>query len=117
MLKVQFLLGRPLPRCIIRSAPVSDTGGPGAKPGEAATFIFDLRFTIADRNQTITENKHLKADPLLQKGQNGRSGSLFPTELSKKMNVNDPVILFRPVGPKELALIRATGNRAFPPRL
>ena len=26
------------PRCIIRSAPVSDTGGPGAKPGEAANF-------------------------------------------------------------------------------
>ena len=32
----QNLTGRPLPRCIIRSAPVSDTGGPGAKPGEAA---------------------------------------------------------------------------------
>src|SRR6266567_1713413 len=30
--------GEPLPRCIIRSAPVSDTGGPGAKPGEAANF-------------------------------------------------------------------------------
>src|SRR5262249_39346183 len=27
MLRVQFLLGRPLPRCIIRSAPVSDTRG------------------------------------------------------------------------------------------
>src|SRR6266568_6995347 len=39
MLGVQFPPGRPLPRCIIRSAPVSDTGGPGAKPGEAATFI------------------------------------------------------------------------------
>jgi hypothetical protein len=26
-------------------------------------------------------------------------------------------ILYRPVGPKELALIRASGNRAFPPRL
>ena len=25
--------------------------------------------------------------------------------------------LFRPVGPKELVLIRASGNRAFPPRL
>jgi hypothetical protein len=25
--------------------------------------------------------------------------------------------LFRPVGPKELELIRASGNRAFPPRL
>jgi hypothetical protein len=32
----QNLSGRPLPRCIIRSAPVSDTEGPGAKPGEAA---------------------------------------------------------------------------------
>ena len=30
-----------LPRCIIRSAPVSDTGGPGAKPGEAAILIYD----------------------------------------------------------------------------
>src|SRR3954471_11214337 len=61
MLRVQFLLGRPAlalagglaghrlprpgaerdggPRCIIRSAPVSDTGGPGAKPGEAANFL------------------------------------------------------------------------------
>ena len=28
--------GYHLPRCIISSAPVSDTGGPGAIPGEAA---------------------------------------------------------------------------------
>ena len=34
----QNLPGRPLPRGVIRSAPVSDTGGPGAKPGEAANF-------------------------------------------------------------------------------
>jgi hypothetical protein len=27
------------------------------------------------------------------------------------------IILYRPVGPKELELIRASGNRAFPPRL
>ena len=33
------------------------------------------------------------------------------------MNVNDTMTLFRPVGPKELELIRAGGNRAFPPRL
>src|SRR2546425_1450462 len=33
------------------------------------------------------------------------------------MNVNDTVTLFRPVGPKELELIRASGNRALPPRL
>src|SRR5712664_133089 len=33
------------------------------------------------------------------------------------MNLNDTMTLFRPVGPKELELIRATGNRAFPPRL
>src|SRR3954453_2334599 len=33
------------------------------------------------------------------------------------MNVNDTMTLFRPVGPKELELIRASGNRAFPPRL
>ena len=32
------------------------------------------------------------------------------------MNV-ETTILYRPVGPQELALIRATGNRAFPPRL
>jgi hypothetical protein len=31
--------------------------------------------------------------------------------------VNDLLTLFRPVGSKELELIRATGNRAFPPRL
>lgn len=29
----------------------------------------------------------------------------------------ETVILFRPVGPKELELIRASGNKAFPPRL
>ena len=29
----------------------------------------------------------------------------------------DTVTLWRPVGPKELALIRASGMRAFPPRL
>ena len=32
-------------------------------------------------------------------------------------NANDTITLFRPVGPKELELIRASGNRAFPPRL
>jgi hypothetical protein len=31
--------------------------------------------------------------------------------------MNETVILFRPVGPKELELIRASGNRVFPPRL
>src|ERR1700748_1352197 len=29
----------------------------------------------------------------------------------------DTVILYRPVGPKELELIQASGNKAFPPRL
>lgn len=33
------------------------------------------------------------------------------------MNMNDTKTLFRPVGPKELELIRASGNREFPPRL
>ena len=33
------------------------------------------------------------------------------------LNVSDTKTLFRPVGPKELELIRASGNRAFPPRL
>jgi hypothetical protein len=32
-------------------------------------------------------------------------------------SVSDTVTLFRPVGPKELELIRASGSRAFPPRL
>jgi hypothetical protein len=31
--------------------------------------------------------------------------------------MNDTKTLFRPVGPKELALIRQSGMRAFPPRL
>ena len=35
----QNLLGRPLPRCIISSAPVSETGSPGAIPGEAANLL------------------------------------------------------------------------------
>ena len=29
----------------------------------------------------------------------------------------EPITLWRPVGPKELELIRASGMRAFPPRL
>ena len=33
-----------------------------------------------------------------------------------KMNM-ETTILYRPVGPKELDLIRASGHRAFPPRL
>ena len=33
------------------------------------------------------------------------------------IQVSDTTILFRPVGPKELELIVASGNRAFPPRL
>lgn len=33
------------------------------------------------------------------------------------MNINETVTLYRPVGPKELELIRQSGFRAFPPRL
>jgi hypothetical protein len=33
------------------------------------------------------------------------------------MGDEDTVTLFRPVGPKKLALIAASGYRAFPPRL
>jgi hypothetical protein len=34
------------------------------------------------------------------------------------MNMNSPTTtLYRPVGPKELELIRASGMKAFPPRL
>src|SRR5881296_3281599 len=43
--------------------------------------------------------------------------SLSLSTRSKMMKVNDTATLFRPVGPKELELIRASGNRAFPPRL
>ena len=43
--------------------------------------------------------------------------SLSRIESSKILNVNETMTLFRPVGPKELELIRASGNRAFPPRL
>jgi hypothetical protein len=32
-------------------------------------------------------------------------------------DTSDTTVLFRPVGPKELALIRESGYRAFPPRL
>src|SRR5436309_5981084 len=35
----QKIVAKPLPRRIIRSAPVSEPGGPGAKPGEAANFV------------------------------------------------------------------------------
>lgn len=31
--------------------------------------------------------------------------------------MNETTVLYRPVGPKELALIEASGWRAFPPRL
>jgi hypothetical protein len=33
------------------------------------------------------------------------------------MNVDDPITLYRPVGPEELSLIRESGFRRFPPRL
>jgi hypothetical protein len=33
------------------------------------------------------------------------------------MNVDDTITLYRPVGPDELALIRDSGFRRFPPRL
>jgi hypothetical protein len=33
------------------------------------------------------------------------------------VNAEETVTLYRPVGPKELELIRASGFRAFPPRL
>src|SRR5213592_1033932 len=37
--------------------------------------------------------------------------------MSKKRMSQETTILFRPVGPKELALIAASGFRSFPPRL
>lgn len=33
------------------------------------------------------------------------------------MSTTDTIILYRPVGPEELELIRQSGHRAFPPRL
>jgi hypothetical protein len=33
------------------------------------------------------------------------------------MDIEDTVTLYRPVGPKELELVRASGFHAFPPRL
>jgi hypothetical protein len=33
------------------------------------------------------------------------------------MNGNETIIMYRPVGPKELELIAASGYREFPPRL
>jgi len=50
-------------------------------------------------------------------GEAGVKASLPQSKLNKIMNVNDAITLFRPVGPKELELIRASGNRTFPPRL
>ena len=49
--------------------------------------------------------------------ESGRQSSLSQSRYNNIMNVNDTMTLFRPVGPKELELIRANGNRAFPPRL
>ena len=49
--------------------------------------------------------------------ESGRQSSLSQINESKVMNVNDTITLFRPVGPKELELIHASGNRAFPSRL
>jgi 5-methylcytosine-specific restriction endonuclease McrA len=54
-----------LPRCIIRSAPVSDTGGPGAKPGQTANF------------RHSTKNKHLRET-------SGRVQMLFMSDLLNK---------------------------------
>jgi hypothetical protein len=39
---------------------------------------------------------------------------IFPTTMNSN---NDTIILWRPVGPKELQLIRQTGMKAFPARL
>jgi hypothetical protein len=48
----------------------------------------------------------------------GRAAKLaLPINVEYNITVNDLITLFRPVGPKELELIRASGNRAFPPRL
>src|SRR5215472_11353690 len=63
----------------------------------------------------------LKNHPLLAKRGEGRGeepdmpDSLSQTKLG--LNMNDTLTLFRPVGPKEFALIQASGYRAFPPRL
>jgi hypothetical protein len=46
-----------------------------------------------------------------------RQSSLSQVKPNYITNVNEIVTLFRPVGPKELELIRASNSRAFPPRL
>ena len=50
----QNLPGRPLPRCITSSAPVSETGGPGAIPGEAANFVRRIYTPIWKQNAKIS---------------------------------------------------------------
>jgi len=43
---------------------------------------------------------------------------MLEAEEGKTTEMNaETTILYRPVGPKEMALIRASGHRAFPPRL
>jgi hypothetical protein len=37
--------------------------------------------------------------------------------MSTNPNITNQIVLYRPVGPKELELIRASGMKAFPPRL
>lgn len=49
-------------------------------------------------------------------GDAGSTAYLFDARFIQ-MTDSDTVILWRPVGPEELALVRATGMRAFPPRL
>ena len=46
-----------LPCGVISSVPVSDTGGPGAKPGEAANLFPISDFRFSNLNET-TKNKH-----------------------------------------------------------
>jgi 5-methylcytosine-specific restriction endonuclease McrA len=58
---VQLPPERPLPRCIISSASVSDTEGPGAKPGEATSFTAanNKEQTLREKFMTDILNKNI----------------------------------------------------------
>src|SRR5687767_13332998 len=48
----------PLPRGVTSSIPVSDTVGPGAKPGEAANLLILWRIFSRDRRHEVGQIEH-----------------------------------------------------------
>ena len=87
-----------------------DTDTTGTVAGGLAGVLYGLNAISADWLQTLARRNEI--EPLFE-----RFADAIPQAVQNVPHSMNTVTLYRPVGPKELELIAASGYREFPPRL